>query len=214
MIIFGTRGVNSTMESGVFNCPQCESEQDYDFKKVTRFFTLYFIPLIPMGKIGEFVECQNCKSTFVPNVLDYEEDKGESQFMSEYEKALKHSLILMMLADGLIDDREKEVVLDIINRNSHNDMTMGQLNLYIEDVEEAPEKVDTYLQRVAPMLNGHGKEDLIRSALAVAAADGVVDDSEIQVLKEMAAALDMTPTHLKGILSEIKDNNKNTFSAN
>ncbi len=213
MIIFGTRGVNSTMESGVFNCPQCESEEDYDYKKVTRFFTLYFIPLIPMGKIGEFVECQNCKSTFVPNVLDYESDRGESQFMSEYEKALKHALILIMLADGVIDDREKEIVLDTINKHSHNDLTMGQLNLYIEDVEEQPEKVDVYLQKVAPMLNGHGKEDLIRSALAVAAADGHVDESEIQILKEMAKALDMTPAHLKGILSEIEDN-RNSFSAN
>ena len=38
----------------------------YKHIKVTKFFTLYFIPLIPLGSAGEYVECQTCKGTFVP----------------------------------------------------------------------------------------------------------------------------------------------------
>ena len=51
MIIFGTRGVKSTLSQGQFDCPQCGSNRAYKHKKVTRFFTLYFIPVIPLGKI-------------------------------------------------------------------------------------------------------------------------------------------------------------------
>ena len=39
MIIFGTRGVTSTLEKGDFLCPACCSHREYAHKRVRRFFT-------------------------------------------------------------------------------------------------------------------------------------------------------------------------------
>ena len=72
-IIFGTRGIRSTIKEGQFACPQCASQQPYKHKKVTQFFTLYFIPLIPLGKKGDYIECQKCRNTFVERVLGNEQ---------------------------------------------------------------------------------------------------------------------------------------------
>jgi len=119
MIIFGTRGIKSTIKEGQFLCPQCATQKPYKHKKVTKFFTLYFIPLIPLGQAGEFVECLTCKGTFVPRVLDYKPNQGQNEFQSEYEKAMRHSMVLMMLADGIIDDNEMKVVQKIINKFGH-----------------------------------------------------------------------------------------------
>lgn len=202
MIIFGTRGVNSTMEEGHFFCPQCEREEPYRLRKVTRFFTLYFIPLIPLGRIGEFVECRTCTSTFVPNVLDYEPGQGENEFLAEYEKAMKHTMVLMMLADGEIDEEELLVVQDIINRNGHHDVTLEELEFYANTVKNSPDDVSTYLKNVATSLNEHGKEMVIRSAFSVAAADGHIDDSEVNLIYEMGQVMNMSKAHLRGILEE------------
>ncbi|MCB0641857.1 MAG: TerB family tellurite resistance protein [Phaeodactylibacter sp.] len=202
MIIFGTRGVKSTVDRGDFYCPQCESDREYKYKKVTRFFTLYFIPIIPLGRIGEYVECQSCRGTFIPRVLEYKRDPGADQFLSEYEKAMKHSMVLMMLADGEIDPNEKDQVLQIINKFGHNDMTMTELEDYIVQVQNNPEDISTYLKKVGPMLNEHGKEVVIRCAFSVAAADGHIDDSEIELIKDMAEVMEMSPSHLKGIMLE------------
>jgi len=205
-IIFGTRGVSSTKEQGNFHCPQCEQQRAYKHKKVTRFFTLYFIPLIPLGKIGEYVECQTCKGTFIPNVKNYQgPDQSEQQFLSEYEKAIKHSMVLMMLADGEIDQREKEAVVQTVNKFGHNDINMQQLDEYIDKVQGNPEPVSKYLHRIQANLNGHGKEMVIKSALAIAAADGNIDPEEVKLLKEMADALDMSAAHLKGIMNEMAE---------
>lgn len=38
---------------------------------VKQWFTLYFIPVIPMGARGEFVECTSCAGTFGVEVLQY-----------------------------------------------------------------------------------------------------------------------------------------------
>ncbi len=69
-IIWGTRGVTTSKGSGRFVCPACGADRSYTLKQVRRFFTLYFIPLIPLGILGTYVECQTCGGTFKPTVLD------------------------------------------------------------------------------------------------------------------------------------------------
>lgn len=203
MIIFGTRGVKSTMQAGDFMCPQCATTTPYKFKKVTRFFTLYFIPLIPLGKLGEYVECQTCKGTFVPRVLEYDPNKGRNEFQAVYEQAMRHSMVLIMLADGEIDDNEMALVLKIVNAFSHNNMTMEELTNYVQQVQANPEPIQTYLSKVASSLNEHGKEIIIKCAFSVAGADGNLGESEIQLITEMARTMEMSGSHLKGILHEM-----------
>ena len=111
-IIFGTRGITYTKESGEFHCPDCEA-RSFRHRRVRRFFTLYFIPLIPLDLLGEFVECDNCKATWDLGVLDYDPGAEGAEFEATYFTAMKNTMILMMLADGVIDDDELQVISSI-----------------------------------------------------------------------------------------------------
>ena len=73
LIIFGTRGVTYTSTRGQFQCPTCHEKRAYEKRRVRRFFTLYFLPVIPLDKVGEYIECQTCKNTFKPDVLTFEQ---------------------------------------------------------------------------------------------------------------------------------------------
>ena len=201
MIIFGTRGVTSTFEEGSFHCPQCDESQNYRHRKVRKFFTLYFIPLIPLGSAGEYVECRNCKGTFIPRVLEKESQNDE--FMAMYEEAMRHTMIKMMLADGVIDENEKRLVLEIINRFGNNDLDDIQLEELIGEIQKDTNDVTHYLKQISGALNEHGKEIIIQCALHVAFADGDFDESEKQMIIKMGEALEMSSSHLKGIFSEI-----------
>ena len=214
MIIFGTRGVKSTIKEGNFNCPQCEDTKPFRHRKVTNFFTLYFIPLIPLGSAGEYVECRHCKGTFIPRVLNYKKEATQDQFLSQYEKAMKHCMVLIMLADGEIDENEMIMVQKIINKFGHNDITLDQLEDYVKEVQSGPMDISTYLKSIAPSLNEHGKEVVIKCAYSVAASDGHVDDSEIALIHEMAETMQMSKSHLKGILSELSTPKHAMFSQN
>lgn len=202
MIIFGTRGVKSTIKSGDFHCPQCQNSRPYRHRKVTKFFTLYFIPLIPLGSAGEYVECGSCKGTFIPRVLENHPEKKE-EFMAVYEQAIKHSMVLIMLADGEIDENEMNQVLAIFNKFGNKEIDLAELAEYVKQVEREKEDVTTYLKKVAGYLNEHGKETVIKCGLSVAAADGNIDDSEMKMIIEMGKALDMSALHVKGIISEM-----------
>lgn len=69
MIIWGWRTCESVAGEGHFGCPVCRTQQRYRQLAYNRYFTLYFIPLIPLGRVGEQVECQGCFGRFVPEVL-------------------------------------------------------------------------------------------------------------------------------------------------
>lgn len=214
MIIFGTRGVKSTIKEGNFNCPQCEGSVPFRHRKVTKFFTLYFIPLIPLGSAGEYVECKNCKGTFVPRVLNYSNNQTKDQFLSQYEKAMKHCMVLIMLADGEIDENEMLMGQKIINKFGHNDLSLDQLETYVKEVENGPQNISQYLKAITPSLNEHGKEVVIKCALSVAASDGNIDESEMEMIAQMADTMQMSKSHFNGILTEITKPRTETFSQN
>jgi hypothetical protein len=71
IIIFGIRGVKRKLDQGSFYCPGCQSNAPYTRYKVTRFFTLYFIPVIPLGSLGELVRCDQCGAELATEVLAY-----------------------------------------------------------------------------------------------------------------------------------------------
>ena len=62
MIIFGTRTTESTTQTGTCSCPYCRTPQTFRFVNINRWFTLYFIPVLPLGRVGQQAECQGCFS--------------------------------------------------------------------------------------------------------------------------------------------------------
>jgi len=102
MIIFGTQGITSTVLSQAFHCPTCRMSRNGALKKVSGFFTLYFIPLIPIGERGRYVECDHCGGTFAEEILAFDPEQSRQ----ELNASLLRVMILAALADGEIDPTE------------------------------------------------------------------------------------------------------------
>jgi len=94
VIIWGSKGRGKTIATGEFYCPQCEVRRVYHYKEMGKYFTLYFIPIVKTRDLGEYVECQTCKTTFKPEVLQAsrhleEEQRTVDQIASIVEAARK-----------------------------------------------------------------------------------------------------------------------------
>jgi hypothetical protein len=70
MIIWGTRGREKEIGTGTFYCPRCDTQKPYTKKKVSKYFTLFFIPLFEINKLGEYLQCSECNTTYKPEVLN------------------------------------------------------------------------------------------------------------------------------------------------
>ncbi|MFN8372872.1 MAG: zinc-ribbon domain-containing protein [Anaerolineae bacterium] len=69
IIFFGSKVRKKKLGSGQFYCPRCKAMRPYTHQQGTRYFTVYFIPIIPMGDVGEFIECDVCHSMFQLDAL-------------------------------------------------------------------------------------------------------------------------------------------------
>ena len=203
MIIMGTRGVTYTKSRGDFHCPQCATQSPYRQKRVRRFFTLYFIPILPLNMLGEYVECPQCRGTFKTDVLNWDPDAAAAEFEAEFQRGLKRVMIEMLLADGVVEDDEVEMCRQIYNNIAGRSITPQELRAEITEAQQDGTAVTQYLQQIAPMLNDRGKELIVSGAFFVSAADGEFQEQEQQFMLEIAHAMGLSPAHLHGIISSL-----------
>jgi tellurite resistance protein len=202
-IIFGTRGITYSAGKGEFHCPGCDALRPYDKKRVRRFFTLYFIPIIPLDVLGEYVECQHCKDTYKTDVLGYDPAAGKRQFEASFHSAVKRVMVLMMMADGKIDTEEVETIRQVFGKLSNREVSQEEVDAEVATAKSEGHGLRQYLANVSGNLNDTGKELVVKAAFFVAAADGKITDEESSLLSELASALEMSPAHFRGAIDEL-----------
>lgn len=203
LIIFGTRGVTYGSEGGQFFCPGCEGKESYLHRKVRRFFTLYFIPLIPLDMIGEYIECQSCTGTYKLSILDFDPQKAADAEEAEFHKAMRRVLVLMMLADGVVEESELEAIQTILGKLEDRVVTRQEVEAEVTRAQAEKSSIETYCKSMAGYLNDSGREMVVKAAILVAGADGKFDDSERDALASIATALNMSRAHFSGIVADM-----------
>lgn len=202
-IIFGTRGVTYNSGKGTFFCPSCNEYRDYEQKRCRRFFTLYFIPIVPLDLLQEYVECKACKGTYKLEALKYDPAENKEKFKAEFHKAILKVMVAMMFADGKIEESEKKLISSVYNNLAGHPLTEIDLIQEMSKVQNSRHSMQELLKSITPSLNDHGKEMVIKAAFLTASADGKIDNEEKRLLTELAAALEMSHTHLNAVIQEM-----------
>lgn len=78
MIIWGSKGRETTINVGTFYCPGCRSEATFKHVRMDKYFTLYFIPLFRTSSLGEYVMCAGCRGTYKPEILQIKREDIQS----------------------------------------------------------------------------------------------------------------------------------------
>jgi hypothetical protein len=68
-IMWGSKLREKELGSAEFNCPQCRGNEEYAHVSLSRWFTLYLLPLYEIESIGEFVKCLRCKQLYPMEIL-------------------------------------------------------------------------------------------------------------------------------------------------
>lgn len=206
IIIWGSRGINKTLATGHFYCPQCEGEERYKHIRVRNFFTLYFIPIIPMGTLGEYIECQHCRLTYKQSILRYDPDAEREKALAEFEIAITRVMVMVMLADGVIDDSELEVIQNIYQQMTQRELSREELGEYIDDLESVnlnnPKERRRLLRKMLGSLNANGCEMVFKAAFMVAAADGEIPLDEQELLEQIGVTLGVKKAHVRQMIAD------------
>lgn len=189
MIIFGTRTTNPTAGQGFFNCPRCGPQKPYTHKKAKRWFTLYFIPVIPLGTAGEYVECNACAGTFDMEALHYDPAAEQAEMFDR----LRRLAVLAMLHAQRYQPANVAALQAALQGITQDFVAEDVIHQDVQFAQQAQAQLETVYRQQTQDLSADGKSLLMRVILATLSPTRHVEPQDHQVAHRAGAAMGMPP---------------------
>ena len=192
-IIFGMRSISTTTSSGEFRCPGCKQDRPYEAKSYRRWFTLFFIPVIPLDSLGEAIECQVCRSSYSVEVLAI---PTTVQVTQAYFAAIR----CLVAGMGRINESRN---LFPAAQQIANGLKGYDIKAIEADVQALgdPEVIKMALSNFAAMTDENGRSRIVECAIFLAAQDGVITNAELGFIHEAASAMGIPQPYVHGMIS-------------
>ncbi|WP_267592820.1 hypothetical protein [Carbonactinospora thermoautotrophica] len=195
VIIWGTRVRYRIHAEGEFFCPECGGDRLYRKLLARRWFTLFWIPVIPRRRVWWVVACGECGHHYRPAVLD----KPTIAAMSRMLQGAARALVMYVLRNGGNQDnpvvrRQAVEQIRAVRPEGYDDSTLE------EDLFCVPRDPAPMLNQIAEHLDSAGREALLVRGVRVALADGPFNAGELSAIQVAGRALEMTPAHVAGVL--------------
>ncbi|MCW6011001.1 zinc-ribbon domain-containing protein [Micromonospora sp. CPCC 205371] len=203
MIIFGFSVfyIFGLIGSGQFACPNCGGDREYQHRTARRFFTLFFLPVIPLDKVGEVVQCQTCKVRFDPAVLQ----RPTSAHLAKALPAGMRAAVAAIVRAGRSSDLVISTAVDAVRSSGAPDYDVTQLQADLN--LPAPAAADL-LRTLAHNLTLDACERYLAEAVRVGLADGPLSPDELDCLRWIASHLGLTPAHAHGVISTVEQSTR------
>jgi len=195
LIIFGTRLRARAIATGEFFCQRCGADRNYVLQELRRWFTLFFLPVVPMGKVlGEQVKCTTCSTCYRPEVLN---TPTSAVFTETLRGAMRVAAIAMLTAGDRANPAGRQAAIDAARKTGAENYDDSWLEHDL--VELDPSTLGQYLEPLSKGLSAQGKEGFIEQIARIGLADGPLNSNEAHILESLGAALDISAAHLRGI---------------
>ncbi len=201
MIIIGTTELTLGSRRGEFYCPSCRSRRPFRHKVRRAFLTLYFIPLIPLGKTAEFVLCDGCQEAFEPWAVDRSAAEVEQMLQSVAREHIFRVMILTAIADDNVSREEIEAIGNYMQRLGAPPITEAQIHAEIEQAKEVVVSAAQYAGHVADQLNDQEREQMVAGAFLVASASGELSPGQLDDLRLLPLALGISEDEFRRIVA-------------
>jgi uncharacterized tellurite resistance protein B-like protein len=192
MILIGTMNLTRTRDRGNFHCPTCGVTETYRLRARRPFLTLYFIPTVPVGAAELFVQCDQCRSTWDPSVLDMDEkahrEAREQQFADEVIRAA----VLVVIADGTISEAEITALQRLTKQTLERELDREELGRICSVAEQNRITATNYVLTVSRHWSKPQRVRALQAMFLAATADDGLGTTQLQILKDMRDLLKLT----------------------
>ena len=200
LILWGLRVIYRTFGQGVFFCRRCGGDREYRQRAGRRFITVFFIPLIPLTKTGEHVQCLTCKTRYVTEVLKLPTTVQMQLALAAGMRALVAAMLRVGdQAKPLARRRAIEAVVGTGERGYDEAALDADL---MEPTETEIPKIVAF----GGQLQVEAREWYLAEAIRIALADGPLTGPERAAAEYLATALGMTQAQAIGVIALTEQN--------
>jgi tellurite resistance protein len=195
LLIFGLSVFFRTVGEGNFHCPNCGGDRRYRQRVARRWFTLFFLPVIPLNRLGEVVECGTCRSRFNLDVLRL---PTAERMAAALPAAMRAAAVTVLAAGDPNDSAARGRAVETVRGYGLSDFDGDALDA---ELVEGPGDAAQLIAEAGAQLTVEAREWFLAQLVRIALADGMLTEGERQALHEVAGRLGMTPAHAVGVIA-------------
>ncbi|MFI0354709.1 zinc-ribbon domain-containing protein [Actinomadura sp. 9N407] len=193
-LIFGLSVFYRTVSEGTFYCPRCGGDRAYRRRAGRRWFTLFFLPVIPLGSVGEVAECRTCRSRYTTAAL---RSPTAQQMAAALPAGMRAAAALVLRAGNPSDATARAKAVDAVR--GYGDAAYDDRGVEADLALQGP-FLEEEVSSAGAQLAMEAKEWFLAQAARVALADGPLSDPERQTLHRVAHLLGMSHAHALGVI--------------
>ncbi len=195
LIIFGIRVFYRTIAQGTFHCRRCGGDRQYRHRVGRRWFTLFFIPVIPLNKVGEHVQCTTCRTRYVTDVLGL---PTTAQMQAALPAGMRAAASAMLRSGDPSSPAARQRAIEAIIGAGMPGYNEAMLD---DDLRQPFEAIRPALNQVGAQLTVQAREWYLADVIRIALADGQLTDSERLAAQAIGADLGMTQAQALGVIA-------------
>ena len=195
LLIFGLSVYFRTVGEGDFHCPSCGGDRHYRQRVARRWFTLFFLPVIPLNRVGEVIECAACRTRFNLGALRL---PTAQQMATALPMAMRAAAVTVLSAGDPSDSGARARAVEAVRGYGAEDFDDEMLQA---DLAEPLDGSGEVIAQAGAQLTTEAREWFLAQAVRIALADDAIGGGERQALHLVASRLGMTPAHTVGVIA-------------
>ncbi|HEX9031448.1 MAG TPA: zinc ribbon domain-containing protein [Streptosporangiaceae bacterium] len=200
LLIFGLRVYFRTIGQGTFHCQRCGGDRPYRHKSGRRWIHFFFIPVIPLDQVGEFVQCSQCGTRYPAEVLAL---PTMAQMQEALPAGMRAAAVSMLRAGDSGSLTARRRVIDAVRGAGVADYDDAAVDADLERASgpDSDAEVIARLNALTAQLAVPAREWFLAEIIRIGLADGALTEAERQAAREVAAHLGMTPAQAVGVIT-------------
>jgi tellurite resistance protein len=182
---------------GTLHCHRCGGDRPYQQCTGRRWFHVLHVPLIPLDRVAEHVQCRICRTRYRIEVLGLPTLAAMQAALPAGSLA---AVTTMLRAGDPTSLRARSRAIDIMRQAGLPDYDEAALTADLAAADDPAADVAAPLRSLARQLAMPAPEWFLAGAVRVGLADGLLSDDERGAARLIAAHLGMTSAQAHGVI--------------
>ncbi len=203
IFLFGEQVIDKDSEEGQFYCPHCEQVRAFQQIHQKTYFTLFFIPLLPLDSFKDYVECRTCHHSFHPSV------KEDRQQKPAFHYALRR-ILADILRTTAINDAHLTLMAKAYQTVTEQTLAPPEIHACLQAARDDPRDLLDYVRMIGKGLNHQGLEKTLFASAQLftqLAGDAPLPHEYRVMLNQIATELGVGAQGVASILQQLRHTN-------
>lgn len=196
--LLGLRFCFRTTGKGILHCYRCGGDRVYRRGTARRWFHLLYIPLIPLDRVAEHVQCRTCRTRYRVEVLRLPTTVGMQAALPAGTVA---AVTAMLRAGDQDSTAARNRAVEVVRAAGLPDYDDAALAGDLAAAEDRNADISGALTTLASQLISPAAEWFLADAVRVGLADGPLSDLERNAVNRIAAYLGLSVVQAHGVIS-------------